>query len=287
MIMLPSQRREAMAHVEALTGDVDTPCTFQLFADVPCMGWPKILHGRLRDLGGELIQANSAGCGVFITVNATDLQGRKASNINRVRALFIDCDGFTPDDWHLEPSFVVRSAAGPHAYWLVDYCDPAAFADCQRRLAMRYQSDPRMTDLPRVLRLAGFYHRKASPVAVTLDPARGPRYHVTDVLAGLPALPVAPARTWTPGTGTGGGWRAIDAVGAFRDAGLLGRLIEPGKWAVYCPWGAGHSNADGPEPDSSTVLWETSADGASVFHCSHASCQGRYLSAALREVGSW
>src|SRR5262245_25529306 len=69
--------------------------TFQAFDDDQERGDKKlarVIHGTLNDSWNELVSLNDRGAGIFITVNETDLQGRKAQNVKRVRALFIDLD---------------------------------------------------------------------------------------------------------------------------------------------------------------------------------------------------
>jgi hypothetical protein len=50
----------------------------------------RILHGTLAERWMELVQLNNNGSGIFVTVNATDLKGRKSDNVTEVRALFVD-----------------------------------------------------------------------------------------------------------------------------------------------------------------------------------------------------
>ncbi len=248
-------RHDALLYVATLTGDANTPMTWQVFDDDPVRKdktLARVLHGRLEDVASALAAANDAGCGVFVTVNETDLQGRKAANILGVRALFIDCDTVRPTAWHLPPSVIVESKAGPHAYWLVCDGDLTTFSACQRRLIAHYHSDPVVNDLPRVMRLPGFDHRKGEPFTVRLGEAHADRgYSVADVMAGL-REPAAPAprglrlvhsATATPQAGSDGYGRAallsasVAVASAqprtrnptlFREAARLGQLVAGG-----------------------------------------------------------
>src|SRR5208337_3895469 len=47
----------------------------------------------LADNFAELARLSARGAGVFVTVNRTDLKGRRKENIVAVRALFVDLDG--------------------------------------------------------------------------------------------------------------------------------------------------------------------------------------------------
>ena len=282
--------RDTAAYIAALTGSSDTTMTWQTYDDKGGRReLARILHGAHRDVSRRLEQLSDDGAGIFACVNETDLRGRKAGNVRRVRALFVDVDDGQPRTWHLEPSILVQSAGGPHAYWCVDDCDLAAFEAAQRRLSLHYASDPRMTDLCRVLRVPGYRHRKGAPVWVDLVSAPGTLYRAAAVLEGIAELPAPPPRPARQPMQRHPrrGWRSVDAVDAFGAAGLLGRVIESGKYAVTCPWTHEHTRPVLGEPDGSSVLWSAVGESAAVYHCSHAHCQGRYLVHALREIGSW
>ena len=146
----------------------DAPVTFQTFSDRGgARGLAKILHGSIEQHGDELQRLNDRGAGVFFMVNAGDGKGRTAANVTAVRALFLDLDGapIAPvEACALEPHAVIESSPGRfHAYWLVDDCGPSKFGPLQKALAVRFDGDPSVHDLPRVMRLPGFTHRKAQP----------------------------------------------------------------------------------------------------------------------------
>ncbi|MGC2414575.1 MAG: hypothetical protein WA459_18000 [Stellaceae bacterium] len=155
-----------MRHVELLTGSSDTPCCFRLLGG---MG-DRNLSGRLADLWSQIEVAQEHGSQVFVIVNEG---GHDALSITRIRALFVDCDGTPiPAAWHAEPDFIVRrDATHWHAYWLVADLPPDGFKAAQKRLAMHYGTDPKVCDLPRIMRLAGTLHLKDPnrPLLVTIE----------------------------------------------------------------------------------------------------------------------
>jgi hypothetical protein len=130
----------------------------------------RILHGTLEQHQRMLERLNAKGAGVYVMVNAGDGKGRTADNVTEVRALFIDTDGAPfPVDLPLKPHLVVESSPGRyHLYWLVSGLELDSFAPLQKALAGHYGTDPAVHDLPRVMRLPGFYHNKAEPVMVQL-----------------------------------------------------------------------------------------------------------------------
>jgi hypothetical protein len=119
---------------------------------------------RYTDL---LQEFNDGGAGIFVAINETDGIGRKAENIIRVRAVFVDLDGAPLQpvlDHHIKPHIVVESSPGKfHAYWRVEGVPLDHFEGIQRALADKFHGDSTVHDLPRVMRLPGFLHRKRAP----------------------------------------------------------------------------------------------------------------------------
>lgn len=162
----------AARQIELLTGSRDTPMTWQTFddnADRKKGSLRKILHGTIGECGEELKALNRAGGGVFFMVQAGDLQGRATDNVKGIRAVFVDCD--KPElrplesiaSSGLDPDLIVESSRGKyHAYRLVAGMplDGVFYAGVQRLLAELVNGDPVVTDLPRVMRLAGSVHQK-------------------------------------------------------------------------------------------------------------------------------
>jgi len=155
--------------IAMLTGKPDSDVTFQTFSDSSKSGKElnRVLHGSFSKLVEQLSRLNDRGAGVFVMVNEGDLQGRRAANVVAVRAAFVDLDG-TPvtalDASPVPPHIVIESSPDRfHAYWRVTSCPVDSFTPLQKQLAERFGGDPKVCDLPRVMRLPGFYHRKAAP----------------------------------------------------------------------------------------------------------------------------
>lgn len=139
--------------------------------------------------------------GVYFTVNETDGGGRKAKNVTRVRALFVELDhgALTSDHLdqfvgHFKCSALVESSPGKvHAYWFLRdsaECPLEKFGPLQLLLASRFaalRADTSCHDLSRVLRIPGFYHMKSiaidSPWVVRLHHCDATwRYSVNEIL---------------------------------------------------------------------------------------------------------
>lgn len=149
--------------------------TFQTFQD--CKGsknpaLSRVLHGELDEHAAELERLQRLGAGVFVMVNKGDGKGRSASNVTRVRAHFVDLDGAPIEpvtSCELRPHIVVESSPHRwHAYWRVDSCPVDEFSLRQRALASRFGGDLVVSDLPRVMRLPGFWHLKGEPFMTNL-----------------------------------------------------------------------------------------------------------------------
>jgi hypothetical protein len=199
----------AAAFLTRLDEEADS-FTFQTFADraelkvtkADGRKWDplaRVLHGTLEQHADTLRRVNDQGAGIFVTVNATNGQGRALANILRVRALFADFDkadavaAAERDRRRLEPHLVIESSPGKrHLYWFVDTLALNQFKPWQQHLAAECGSDPSVNDLPRVMRLPGFAHRKGAPFQVRIladSPHR--LYTETDFVAAFGAPGVA------------------------------------------------------------------------------------------------
>ncbi len=144
--------------------------TFQTFDDSSKKrtNLAQIIHGPFKGVEKRLTELNQRGAGIFWTVNETDLKGRKNENIVRVRAVFVDLDGAPLEPilkGPLRPEVIVESSPGRfHCYWLVSNFPLDQFRGVQKALASMFKSDESCIDLPRVMRLPGFFHQKSNHV---------------------------------------------------------------------------------------------------------------------------
>jgi hypothetical protein len=160
---------ESLRFIESLTRCSSSEVTFQTFSEtgnsVPNLA--RVLHGSFSAHVDRLIDLNQRAAGIFVMVNSGDLRGRREANVVAVRAAFVDLDGAPLEllgDSPVKPHIIVESSANRyHAYWVLEGCPLEAFKPLQKALATRFHGDPRVCDLPRVMRLPGFYHRKADP----------------------------------------------------------------------------------------------------------------------------
>lgn len=126
----------------------------------------KTLHGSLYEHWNSLVDLNRRGACIAVTVQQTDLLGRKKDNIIGLRAVFIEDDDDKVPKLPLEPHMIVQSSEGKfHYYFLITDGSGVIdeFSSVQQRLACDFGSDPAAIDLPRTLRLPGFFHLKINP----------------------------------------------------------------------------------------------------------------------------
>jgi len=137
----------------------------------------------------ELIEHQKQGYGIFLTINKSDGKGVKNNNINQVRALFVDFDDNTQDNlavinnMKLQPNMVIETSPKKyHAYWFVDDCPLTAFNQAQQALSKRFNSDPSVCDLARIMRVPGFYHQKGQPFLTRIISTCAEKYSYVDVV---------------------------------------------------------------------------------------------------------
>lgn len=160
------QIEQAYKFLSILDQTSDKLFTFQTFDDNQkrkSKGLARILHGSLQEHESELRELSAQGAGIFVTINQTDLKGRAAKNVIKVRSAFLDLDGAPLDPvlaFRLPPSMIIESSLNRwHAYWLINM-QTDQFTQIQKDLATAFNSDPSICDLSRVMRLPGFPHQK-------------------------------------------------------------------------------------------------------------------------------
>lgn len=176
--------------------------TFQTFDDSPrkLPSLARILHGDLAQHAAALQDLNARGAGIFWMVNYGDGKGRTVENVTGIRALFLDLDGAPLQQVlaaGVEPHAVVESSPGKwHVYWMVTGCSLDQFKPAQQALAARFGGDKSVCDLPRVMRVPGFQHRKGEPFLariVSLEPLQPYRFDELVQRLGLDLSAPAPA----------------------------------------------------------------------------------------------
>lgn len=200
--------QEAQKMLDVL--DTSGNFTFQTFdddKDRKSIAFAHIRHGNISDHFSYLNRLNASDkVGIFLAINETDLKGRTAKNVKRVRALFVDFDQENPNridqlaQLPLPPTMIVESSPGKHhAYWVVNSGEIAldAFRDLQKALIQYFAhdgADKSIHDLPRVLRLAGFFHKKDEPYRTNVVHI-GKAYSAEKIITWVKSFDKTPQRT--------------------------------------------------------------------------------------------
>ncbi|NQZ83730.1 MAG: hypothetical protein HRT52_22260 [Colwellia sp.] len=167
---LNSHMNDAPNLIESFTGGINTFCEFR--AINLSNNLVENLKGSITDLDVELRRLNDAGYDIFITVNQTDGIGIKAKNITAIRAFTMDFDDADADNLRIikslpvKPSMVIETSPNKfHVWFMLNENDSRLhlFKLIQLALANKYNTDKSIIDLPRVMRLPSFYHRKSTP----------------------------------------------------------------------------------------------------------------------------
>lgn len=104
------------------------------------------------------------------------------------RSYFIDKDDGPLSNFHIEPTIVVNSKNGDHAYFACkENRSVETFKSTQKKLIAHYDTDKGVNDLARVMRLPGFPHLKdpSDPFMVKIKKYSDQRYSEAEVIQGL------------------------------------------------------------------------------------------------------
>jgi hypothetical protein len=142
--------------------------TIQTFSDSKTNNsLAQIFHFDIFDyeVAEVLVKMNIKGAGIYMTINETDGKGRRKHNVTRIRAVFADLDTVPLSVVNgYAPSIIVETSPNRfHCYWLAKDVPLEAFTPMQKNLIRIFGSDPIVHDLPRVLRVPGYYHQKRDP----------------------------------------------------------------------------------------------------------------------------
>jgi putative DNA primase/helicase len=134
--------------------------------------------GTFEERRRELVTENRDRFAVHVTINDTGGKSRRAANVIAVRKQFVEIDGtHTLEEIHdiaraafLDIAWINESSPGKyHVYFNVAgdvAADLQGFKKRQKQLAALFDGGVESVDLPRVLRLPGFYHHKGNPFMV-------------------------------------------------------------------------------------------------------------------------
>ena len=160
--------------------------TFQLFKD---RGDKKrAFHEvyNVEDVVPWMQDRQDEGYGVYVAVNEMQEGYRDASHVTRIRGVWQDDDHGWDGDYPLEPTMVVETSKGKyHRYWLLaegEQMTHDQFRGVMRCLVGEHGCDPAVSDVSRVLRVAGTLHLKDKPFRCHIVERSGKRYTVDELV---------------------------------------------------------------------------------------------------------
>jgi putative DNA primase/helicase len=254
---LPATDRKQARRFLHLLDPTASNFTFQAFDDDNNNTRPGL--ARATSDRDEIVRLYEFGAGVYVTINETDLTGRKSENIKRIRAVWQEDDKGHGGPFPLDPSIVVESSPKHfHRYWLVannwpaDEYGRADFAKVMARMVASYGCDNNAKDISRVLRLPGFLHRKdpTQPHMVHLVADNGRRYTREQITQAFPPVEREPRREREWRSNDSDEERIADALRVIPadDRGVwlqIGMALKDGlgdhgrplwdNWAASCP----------------------------------------------------
>jgi putative DNA primase/helicase len=160
----------AAAYVAVIAGSVDATVDFRVIHDSDLGVYGQNKRGTLQKCWLWLCAMNDQGFGVFMVVAALDGAGQTMENVVALRCNYIDLDSAAAGQQyeiacrsHPAPTFAVQSSPGRyHVFWkTAEHTDKIRFSTVQRKLAAAFHGDRKVIDATRVLRVAGFFHRKS------------------------------------------------------------------------------------------------------------------------------
>lgn len=236
-----------------------------------------IFHGTLDQYFSQLMELNERGAGIFFTVNQTDLKGRETKNITKVRALFVDLDGAPLEPLNSSPVaphiIIETSPKRFHVYWIVEEVPLEHFSLIQKALIKRFNADRSVHDLPRVMRLPGFFHRKNDPFMVRIIESLATRPYEFEYFLEKFQMNLEPSGLAKPQIGLS----HDQILKELNNRGMVQRPVsnKPGAWEILCPWLPSHTTGD-----QGTIYFEPHTNGYaySGFKCQHSHCQNKGIS---------
>lgn len=207
--------------------------------------------GTLEEAWPRIVALQAQGAGVCWTVSATR-HGRKKEDFRAARAAWVDIDRPELPEFKIDPTAIVKTGKGHHAYWLIDGdCLGEELEQLNKAIASAHEGDAKAVDRVRCLRLPGTLHQKGDPVLVTLQTCNPDNsYALEELQAAYPPPPPNPNATRLPdapasahGETTPYGRRGLEAecaalaqepeggrnARAFRAAAAAGQLIAGGE----------------------------------------------------------
>lgn len=165
---------------------------------LPCrrQAWCESLF-KVVSAWDSIQDANRGGENVYFGANPRSRRDGTSGSVTLARCVFadIDCEVSVPGVLRRvekaglpEPTAIVVSGHGVHLWWRLTepVTDLSGWSVIQKRLALALNSDPKVHDPPRIMRLPGTMNVKGDPVACEVESSGGPRVSLEHLDSILP-----------------------------------------------------------------------------------------------------
>ncbi|MFA4944920.1 MAG: AAA family ATPase [Lentisphaeria bacterium] len=183
---------------------------------------------ELFGLANELATENQSGANLYAGIMPRTAKGKGTDkDVGRGHVAWADFDGITPERagelirsaGMPEPTLVVNSGHGTHAYWGLNAPEaPAALCPLVGDLAALLGSDPTVRNPSRILRLPGFVNHKHPAAPCSIVARTGRRYDFRELRALVPCQKQeAPPVSSVPRADTADRERLLRRAGLWTD----------------------------------------------------------------------
>ena len=190
-------KRFAFDFIDTLTGNGLDAMHWRTVPDRE-RGKGRNYDGTIKEVWDELCRDNDEGRGIFAIANKAD--GHNDASVTGYRAFFVDEDKGRFPNYKVEPSFLVHTARGHHAYWFcTEGTSQEDWVNCQWSMIQALGTDDSIFNPSRIMRVPGFFHCKEEPTMVTMEVLhdRSLRWS-SEVFLGLMDIPLVPREKKAP-----------------------------------------------------------------------------------------
>jgi hypothetical protein len=164
---LPSIPADAHSQVTLIAGADDAPIVIRAIhwdrsETGKALHRAKELRGSIQEIGSEAARLNASGYNIYMVAQLVDCPRgpfTTDADVSEIRCIYADGDeSEQPTRWHVEPTFTLTHPVTGRwwAFWTVRHFPKEELRDFIKRIAERYGSDAKISNLARIVRVAGY-----------------------------------------------------------------------------------------------------------------------------------
>jgi len=170
----------------------------------------------------DLLEWNNKNYGIFWTLNEFEDGVRQKVRLIKINTWLVDLDDGTKQEQlsllnkcPLEPSMIIETKNGHHAYWFAKDATPENYREITSRLVHILNGDKRARDYARILRVPDFYHCKDVKdkfLVKQISINKKLRYSEREMLAFIPKVPEEKITKRQKEFGNNGFWQRVNEL---------------------------------------------------------------------------